>query len=308
MQSPFRFGVQMWESGSGVEWKEKAQKAERLGYDILVMPDHFGVQLAFAPALAVAAAATTTLRVGTLVLDNDFRHPALVANDAATLDLLSDGRFELGLGAGWMQDDYDRSGISFEEPAVRVRRFRESVRVIKGLLTATPVTFMGRHYTITDLTGYPKPVQHPHPPILIGAGSRQMLTFAAREADIISILPSISAPNTLSLADLSASVMDEKIRWVREAAGERFDALELHALIQRVIITDDRQHAAESLGADWGIPVNDARESPYLLIGTVEEIADMLCNHRERFGLSYLTIFERDMEAFAPVIVRLAGR
>jgi alkanesulfonate monooxygenase SsuD/methylene tetrahydromethanopterin reductase-like flavin-dependent oxidoreductase (luciferase family) len=153
----------------------------------------------------------------------------------------------------------------------------------------------------------PQPVQRPYPPILIGGGGRRMLAVAAREADIVSIVPSISAPNELSLADLAASVVDEKAAWVREAAGERFDALELHALIQRVIVTDDQQRAVESLGADWGISADVARESPYLLIGTINEISDMLRTYRERYGFSYLMIFERDMDAFAPVITGLAG-
>ncbi|MGI8857960.1 MAG: TIGR03621 family F420-dependent LLM class oxidoreductase, partial [Thermomicrobiales bacterium] len=258
--------------------------------------------------LAAVALSTTTLRIGTLTLDNDFRHPALVAGDAATLDLLSDGRFELGLGAGWMQMDYDRAGIPFDPPAMRVDRLIESVRIIRSLFGQTPMTFSGEHYTIADLPGFPTPVQRPHPPILIGAGGRRMAAFAAREADIVSLVARLSAPNTLSLADLSPAIVDEKIAWVREAAGERFDALELHILIQRVIVTDDRDGAAASLGADWGIPVDVALASPYLLIGTVEEIADAVRAHRERFGFSYLTVFERDMDVFAPVVARLAGK
>jgi len=306
-QHTFRFGVQVGMGASGEEWKAKARKAEEMGYNILTMPDHFHTQLTAAPALAAVAAVTTTLRIGTFVLDNDFRHPALVAGDAATLDLLSDGRFELGIGAGWMQTDYERTGIPFSAPGVRVHRLEESVRIIKGLFGELPVTFTGQHYTITDLAGFPRPVQRPHPPVLIGAGGRRMLSFAAREADIVSIVPRISAPNELSLADLAASVVDEKVEWVREAAGERFSALELNALIQRVIVTDDQPQATRSLGEDWGISADSARESPYLLIGTTKEIADMLCAHRERFGLSYLTVFERDMDAFAPVVTRLAG-
>jgi len=258
-------------------------------------------------AVEVVDLATTTLRIGTLTLDNDFRHPALVAGDAATLDLLSEGRYELGLGAGWMQTDYDRAGIPFDPPGTRVGRLMESVRIIKGLFGETPVTFAGEHYTVTDFPGFPQPVQRPHPPILIGGGGRRMLAFAAREADIVSIIPSLSAPNTLSLADLASSVVDEKFARLREAAGERFDVLELHALIQRVIVTDDRQREAEALGARWGITADVAGDSPYLLIGTVDEIADSVRAHRERFGFSYLTVFERDMDAFAPVVARLAG-
>jgi probable F420-dependent oxidoreductase len=304
---PFRFGVHTWESGSGAEWQAKARKIERLGYSILTMADHIGGHLAYAPALAAAALATTRLRIGTLTLDNDFRHPALVAGDAATLDLLSDGRYELGIGAGWMQTDYDRIGIPFDPPGTRVGRLVESVRIIKGLFGETPVTFTGAHYAVSDFPGYPPPVQRPYPPILIGGGGRRMLAFAAREADIVSIIPIISAPNTLSLSDLPSSVVDGKIAHVREAAGDRFNAVELHALIQRVIVTDDRQREVEAIGARWDIGADVAGDSPYLLIGTVDEIADTVRAHRERFGFSYLTVFERDMDAFAPVVARLAG-
>ena len=303
---PFRFGAHIRDGSSGTAWQEKARTVERLGYDILTMPDHFGTQLAYAPALMAAALATTTLRIGTLTLDNDFRHPSIVAGETATLDLLSDGRYELGLGAGWMQTDYDRAGIPFDAPGTRVNRLIESVRIIKGLLGDQPVTYAGEQYTITDFPGFPKPIQRPHPPILIGGGGRRMLAFAAREADIVSVIPGLSAPNTLSLAELAAPVVDAKIARVREVAGERFASLELHALIQRVIVTDDRQRVVESLGAEWDIPADVAGDSPYLLIGTVGEIADTVRANRERFGFSYLTVFERDMDAFAPVLARLA--
>jgi probable F420-dependent oxidoreductase len=304
----FRFGAHIRESSSAAEWREKARTVERLGYDILTMPDHFGAQLAYGPALTAAALATTTLQIGTLTLDNDFRHPAIVAGEAATLDLLSAGRYELGLGAGWMQTDYDRTGIPFDAPGTRVSRLIESVQIIKGLFGEQPVTYIGEHHTIADFSGFPRPVQRPHPPMLIGGGGRRMLAFAAQEADIVSIIPGLSAPNTLSLAELAASVVDAKIARVRAVAGERFASLELHALIQRVIVTDDRQRAVESLGAEWGVPADVAGDSPYLLIGTVEEIADTVRAHRERFGFSYLTVFERDMDQCAPVVARLAGK
>jgi len=308
---PFRFGVQMWEAQSAAEWREKARKAEHLGYDILVIPDHFpdpsGGILGYAPALAAAAAATTTLRIGTNVLDNDFRHPALVASDAATLDLLSDGRFELGIGAGWDQGDYERSGIAFDRPGVRLKRLEESVQIIKRLFTGNPVAFSGEHFTINGLEGYPKLVQQPHPPLLIGAASPRLTAFAAREANIISVMPRVLPPGVPIYTDLTAAGVEEKVRWIRQAAGERFDDIELNILMQRVIVTTDRQSAAQTLGEQWHITPEDALESPFALIGTGEEMVATIRARRERHGISYLTVFERKMEAFTPVVPQLTG-
>jgi len=308
---PFRFGVQMWGATSGAEWQEKARKAEQLGYTILVIPDHFPAPsmgiLGYAPALAAAAAATTTLRIGTNVLDNDFRHPALVAGDATTLDLLSDGRFELGIGAGWDQGDYERSGIAFDRPGVRVQRLEESVRIIKRLFTGDSVSFFGEHFTINGLEGYPKPVQQPHPPILIGAAGPRLTAFAAREATIISVMPRVLPPGVPIYSDLTAAGVEEKIHWIRQAAEERFDDIELNILMQQVIVTTDRQSAAQTLSEQWHITRADALESPFALIGTGEEMVATIRARRERYGISYLTVFERDMEAFTPVVPQLTG-
>jgi probable F420-dependent oxidoreductase len=306
-QRPFRFGVQIYESATGNEWKAKARKAEDLGYDTLVIPDHIGEGLlAYAPALMAIAAVTTSLRVGTFVLDNDFRHPALVAGDAATVDLLSDGRFELGLGAGWDPADYGRSGIPFEPPGVRVGRMEESLHIIKNLFSDAPVTFHGRHYSVTNLEGFPKPVQRPPPPILIGGGGKRVLSIAAREADIVSIAPRFSngKPN---FADLTAAAMARKVEWIRHAASHRFDELDLNVLIQGVTITSDRQQVAAQHSAGWEMTGEELLQSPFALIGTVDQIIEALQSRREQFGLSYVVVFERDMDEFAPVVARLAG-
>jgi probable F420-dependent oxidoreductase len=181
-QRAFRFGVVAMQPRSRQEWAEHARKVEALGYATLLMADHFGDLLAPFPALVAAADVTTTLRLGTLVICNDFRHPAVLAQEAATLDLLSDGRVELGLGAGWLRAEYERTGILFEPGPVRVARLEESVRIVKGLLAGETVTFAGQHYTVTDLPGLPRPVQQPHPPLLVAGGGRRILTLAAREA------------------------------------------------------------------------------------------------------------------------------
>jgi len=305
---PFRFGVTAPTPDAGTDWIERARRVERLGYSILVVPDHFRDHLAPVPALTAAALATTRLRVGSLVFSNDFRHPAVLARDAATIDVLSGGRFELGLGAGWLRAEYDQAGIPFDAPGTRVERLEEAVTIIKGLLAGERVTFAGRHYTVADLEGRPTPVQRPYPPLAIGGGGRRTLTLAAREASIVGRVPRARRDGGgLDLTDLSDAATREKIDWVRAAAGARFDSLELHALIQAVGVGEGRTVAADQLAARFKVALEVVLETPYVLLGTIEQICDTLQQRRERYGISYLTVFERDMEAFAPVVTRLAG-
>jgi len=305
---PFRFGVTAPSPDAGTDWIERARRVERLGYSILVVPDHFRDHLAPVPALTAAALATTRLRVGSLVFSNDFRHPAVLARDAATIDVLSGGRFELGLGAGWLRAEYDQTGIPFDAPGTRVERLEEAVTIIKGLLGGERVTFVGRHYTVTDLEGRPAPVQRPHPPLAIGGGGRRTLTLAAREASIVGLVPRARRDGAgLDLADLSDAATREKLAWVRAAAGDRFDSLELNALIQAVVVSEQREAAADQLAARFKVTREIVLESPYVALGTVEEICATLRQRRERYGISYFTVFERDVEAFAPVVERLAG-
>jgi probable F420-dependent oxidoreductase len=305
---PFRFGVTAPSPAAGTDWAERARRVEQLGYSILVVPDHFRDHLAPVPALTAAALATTRLRVGSLVLSNDFRHPAILARDAATIDVLSSGRFELGLGAGWLRAEYDQAGIPFEAPATRVERLEEAVTIIKGLLAGERVTFTGRHYAIAELEGRPTPVQRPHPPIAIGGGGRRTLTLAAREASIVGLVPRARRDGSgLDLTDLSDAATREKLEWVRSAAGDRFDSLEINALIQAVAVAEPPPAAADRLAARFKVTRDVVLETPYALLGTIDEICATLRQRRERYGISYLTVFERDMEAFAPVVARLAG-
>jgi probable F420-dependent oxidoreductase len=275
---------------------------------MLVVPDHFRDHLAPVPALVAAALATTRLRVGSLVFSNDFRHPAVLAKEAATIDVLSGGRFELGLGAGWLREEYDQTGIRFDAPGTRVARLEEAVTIIKRLLAGERVTFAGRHYTIADLEGRPTPVQRPHPPIAIGGGGRRTLSLAAREASIVGLVPRARRDGSgLDLNDLSDAATREKLEWVRAAAGERFDSLEINTLIQAVVVADQRMIAADQLAARFKVAREVVLETVYVAVGTVEEICETLRQRRERYGVSYFTVFERDMEAFAPVVARLAG-
>jgi probable F420-dependent oxidoreductase len=311
-QRPFRFGVRAANARSRDEWVAKAYRAEALGYATLVVLDHLGEQLAPLTALAAAAEATLTLRLGTFVLDNDFRHPVVLAKEAATLDLLSGGRFELGLGAGWERAEYERAGIPFDPPGVRVGRLAEAVRVLKGLFAEGPLTFAGRHYAIAGLDGQPKPLQRPHPPLLIGGGGRRILSLAAREADIVSFVPRALPDGTTDWADGTAASVAEKVAWVREAAGDLLSgaqdqAPEINVYVRGVAITADRHGAAERLARQVGVGVDDVLDSPFALAGTVEQIAEELRARRERYGISYVVVRDQVMEAFAPVVARLAG-
>jgi probable F420-dependent oxidoreductase len=313
---PFRFGVLGEGIRSGPELVATARRAEELGYDTLLLRDHFmaepfGDQLAPLVALMAAAAATRTLRVGTLVLDNDYRHPVLLAKEAATLDLLSGGRFELGIGAGWARDEYERAGMAFDPPGIRVDRLEEAVRVLKGLFTGSVLTFPGHQYLVTELQGFPMPAQRPHPPILIGAGSRRMLSLAGREADIVGILPRALPDGTISddLQERSPAAIAQKVEWVRQAAGDRFEQVELSAVVS-VAVAGDHHKAAEQLAVErgWGSEAADAvLEMPSILVGPVDRIADDLQARRDRFHLSYYVVSDEDMEAFASVVDRLTG-
>lgn len=305
----FRFGIQVSRAGSRAEWVQRARQAEDLGYSTLFMPDHFTDQLAPVPALMAAAGATTGLRVGTLVLDNDYKHPVVLAKEAATLDLLSDGRLELGIGAGWMKTDYDESGIAYDPPAVRVDRMQEGLRVLKGCFGDGSFSFSGNHYTISGYDGQPKPVQKPHPPILIGGGGRRVLGIAAREADIVGINPNLKAGAITPDAarDATAASVARKLQWVRETAGERFDDIELNCLIFMAMVTDDRQATAENLAGMFGLTPEEALDIPMALVGTVDEIAETLEKRRAEFGFSYVVLQDGAMEALAPVVARLAG-
>jgi probable F420-dependent oxidoreductase len=308
---PFRFGVNVWREESRGAWVAKARKLEDLGYSVLTVPDHLTELLAPMPALVSAAEATTRMRVGTNVLNNDFRHPVLVAREAATVDVLTDGRFQLGLGAGHMKSEYDQAGLGFDPGGLRVDRLAEAVTIVKGLFTGDPLTFTGRHYRVSGHTIYPRPVQRPRPPILIGGNGAQLLTLAAREADIVGFSGITFARGGL-VPDLSAwktAAVDERIRLVRDAAGDRYEGLELCALVQRVVVTDDRRRAAEELTARWTqLSPDEILASPHALVGTVSQLVEDLQARRERWGFSYYSIFDPYVDAFAPVVSALAGR
>jgi probable F420-dependent oxidoreductase len=308
---PFRFGINMRDASSRAEWQDKARKAEQLGYSVLLVPDHLAAMLATIPAVMSAADATKSLRVGTNVLNNDLRHPVLLAREAATMDLLTDGRFELGLGAGYVQLEYEQAGLRFERGGIRVERLAESVLIIKGLLGGAEVNVDGRHYRVTGHTIHPRPVQRPHPPIVIGGNGRHLLTLAAKEADTVNFtgITFTRGGTTPDMSGWKVAGIEERIRVVRAAAGERLGRLELSAQIQRVIVTDRRREAAEELQKTWTqLGVEEILEAPFVLIGTVDEMVDTLHARRERWGLSYFVTFEPYVETLAPVVAKLSGK
>jgi probable F420-dependent oxidoreductase len=309
----FRFGVSARGGQSRSEWIEKARKIEALGYDTLTVPDHLADMIAPMPALISAAEATKALRVGTYVLNNDLRHPVLLARDTAAVDLLTDGRLELGLGAGSIRSEYNEAGLSFDEGQIRVARLAEAVTIIKGLLKGERLTFSGQHYRVTGHAIEPLPAQKPHPPILIGGNGRKLLALAAREADIVGFSGITFRDGGEGVPDLSgwrAAGLDARVKLVREAAGAvRFAQLELSALVQRVIVTADRLGAAEALSGEWAqLSPEEFLASPFVLMGSIDQIVEDLLDYRQRWGITYYVVHEPYAEALAPVAARLAGR
>jgi len=306
---PFRFAVQLEGASTGREWRDLARKVESLGYSALYVPDHLGDQWAPTVAITAAADATSTLRVGALVYDNDYRHPVVLAKEMATLDLLSEGRLEVGMGAGWMRSDYEQAGIAYDEPAVRVARLEEAVQIVEALWRDGTCTFSGEHYAVTAAEGKPRPFRRPRPILLLGGGGRRVLSFAARHADIVGVNANLRAgyvgPEVA--ATVTAERFDQRVAWIREAAGDRFDQLELQVLTVVAAITDDRRALAEAMAPAFGLDADAALEVPMVVAGTADQVCETLVERRERYGFSSYVFHEGDIEPFAPVVERLAG-
>lgn len=305
----FRFGVQVSKETTAKGWAELARRTEAAGYDVLSMPDHFTDQLAPMPALMAAASATTTLRVGALVFDNDYKHPVILAKELATMDLLSDGRTEIGLGAGWMISDYEEAGIPYDSPKVRIDRFIEGMAIIRGAMADGPFSFAGDHYTVTNYTGWPKPVQSP-PPILIGGGGKRVLSYAAREADIIGINGTLTAgvvgPEALST--MTAQSVDEKVAIVAAAGAHRLNDIEMNIRTFFVKVTDDRAKTVQGISSMFGVDEEMIDSSPFALIGSVDSCIEQLLERRERWGFSYTIVGAENIDECAPIVAALRGK
>jgi probable F420-dependent oxidoreductase len=305
---PFRFAVQQGSASSGERWAALARRAESLGYDVLVMPDHLGNQLSPVAALAAAAAATTRLRIGAFVFANDYRHPLILAREAATLDLLSGGRFEMGMGAGWMRADYSRLGMTYEPASARVDRLEEAVPLVKRLLTGETVTHTGEHYRLDRASVGVTTVQRPRPPLAIGAGRPRMLRLAAREADIVGLTPGFSAQGRPLFRDATETATIGKVGLIRAAAGDRFERLELNLWLADAGLVGSGNSLLGSVAAAARWAPTALYGSPYVLYGTLASVRERLQRRRDRLGISYYTIPSRAMESMAPLVEALSGR
>ncbi len=314
MTRPFRFLAAAGGLVDGRELADQARRAEAIGYDVFVIADHLINQMAPIPAMAVMAAATQRLRVGTFVFNNDLRHPAVLAQDLASLDVLSGGRLEIGIGAGWNRPEYEKTGIPFESGGTRVKRLEEAIQVLKGLFGPGPFSFTGEHYTIVEMDGLPKPVQKPHPPILVGGGGRRLLSLAGREASIVGFAPRLM-PGT-SKADIRTCTVEataEKVRWVKEAAGDRFKDIELNTYqaLGRSIVTDDPKgplrELAQRLKDRYGVELTQEEllESSHVFIGSAADLAEKFKAIRRTLGIS--SFMTGGIDELAPVVERLAG-
>ncbi len=320
---PFRFAVQAFSAPSAKEWREKARRAEALGYSALHLADHFLgpgpalestnhplQELAAVPAMAAAAAATDTLRVGCRVFCVDYRHPVVLAKEAATLDLLSEGRLELGLGAGWLRSEYEAAGLSFDPAGTRIARLAEVIAALKLFFAGEPLDVAGEHVCWSGFSGAPRPVQRPHPPLMIGGGSRRILELAAREADVVS-LNFDNRSGRLGAEGVQSGGAErtaEKIGWVRDAAGDRFSEIELEIGAYFTFVTDKPEPVVKGMAAAFGLAPEAMRAHPHALFGEPAAICDELERRREAWGISYVTVPDDAADAFAPVVAKLSGR
>jgi probable F420-dependent oxidoreductase len=305
---PFRFAVQQGSARSGEAWATLARRAESIGYDMLVMPDHLGQQLSPFAALAAAAAATTHLRIGAFVFANDYRHPLILAREAATLDFLSGGRFEMGLGAGWMTTDYRQLGMTYEPAPRRIDRLEEAIPLIKRLLAGETVTHNGTHYQLDRAsTGVP-PVQKPRPPLAIGGGGPRMLRLAVREAEIVGLVPGFDAHGRPHFRQATETATAEKVALIREAAGDRFDRLELNLWLGDAALVGSGNSLLGSVAAAARWAPTAVYGSPYVLYGTLASVREKLLRRRDKLGISYYTVPSHAMESMAPLVGALAGK
>lgn len=322
MNHPFRFGVQTYTAPTPEHWREQARRAEALGFDVLNLADHVigpGPALAATnhpvqdvaaiPAMTVAAEATTTLRVGCRVLCVDYRNPVMLAKELATIDFFSGGRLEVGLGAGWLENEYHAIGVGFDRAGVRIERLLEQIAVLRACFGEGEVDVTGDHVHAVGFEGVPKPVQRPAPPLMIGGGSPRVLGIAGREADIVS-LNFDNSSGKIGPAGVGSSTADltaDKIEWIRAGAGDRFDDLELEIGAYFTIVTDDRLGTLWKTAPMLGLTSEQLADHPHALVGSVEEICDQLVKRREEYGISFITVGGAAMDAFAPVVDRLAG-
>jgi probable F420-dependent oxidoreductase len=321
-QRPFRFGLQAFEGASAADWFDTVTRAEDAGYSTLFSSDHyFGPgaiaeatghrPVDFAPitSIAMAAARTSSLRVGCRVFACDFHHPVVLAKEMATLDVMSEGRLEVGLGAGWVRDEYEGLGLHMDPPGTRIARLAQFVSVLREHWSGEQIDIESDHIRVTGFAGRPLPVQRGGPPIMIGGGAPRILGVAGQLADIVSINFN-NASGRLGSASVMSSGADEtasKIGWIREGAGDRFDAIELEIGAYFVAVGDGAASKLEAMAGRFGVTPVEFASHPHALFGTVAQIGDSLVERRERYGVSYVTVAQRHLDEFAPVVAALAG-
>ena len=322
---PFRFGVQSYAASSAADWREQVRTAEALGYSTFHLADHIigpgpalsatnhPVQnLASIPAMAVAAEATTTIGIGCRVFCADFHNPVILAKDLATLDMFSDGRLEVGIGAGWLQGEYEAIGVPFDPPGVRIDRLIETIAVLRACFDDGEVNVTGTHVHAVGFESVPKPVRREgrtRPPFMIGGGAKRILGLAGREADIVSLnFDNVSGKiGPAGVASSTAEITAQKIEWIKAGAGDRFDEIELEIGAYFTVITDARDATLAKMAPMFALSPEQFADHPHALIGSVDSICEQIIERRERYGISYITVNRGNLESFAPVVARLAG-
>jgi len=325
--NPFRFSLQSFNTDSAKSWRNLIDKTEALGYSTFFLADHFlstgpaldgtdhpPQMLGATPAIAMALQQTTTLRVGCRVFCNDYRHPITLIKEAATMDYLSDGRYEFGLGAGWIKDEYEAVNLSFDEFPQRFGRFAETVEAYKAFMSGEQMQIDGETLKWSGFHGTPTTAQQPHPPLMIGGGSKKILTYAGQQADIVS-LNFNNRSGKIGADGMStggADATDKKIKWIKEGAGDRFSDIELEIGAYITVVTDHPVATAGAIGESLGLTAEDVMRHPHCLIGSVDYICDELLRRREQYGISYVAVMDDGtnnmVETFAPVVARLAGK
>ena len=309
-QRPFKFAAMIRDAVSGQEFLDRVRQIEQFGYTTLAMVDHFNPTYSPMPGLTAAAVAAPSLRVLATVFDNDFRNPVLLAKEIATLDQISGGRVDFGIGAGWLERDYEQTGIQYDRPGVRISRMEEALKVFKGAWSSKNFNFEGEYYNVKDLRGYPLPVQNPHPPVYIGGGGKRILGIAGREADIIGVHVRFGPEGALDSVDTIRAEMDKKFQWIRDGAGDRFDQIEFAVLLfaSKVVGSDsEKQAEIASIAEANDMPESAVAASPYFLVGSEDELVDEIQMLRETFNITHFTVVAPDVVGFAPVVARLAG-
>ncbi|MEK9748845.1 MAG: TIGR03621 family F420-dependent LLM class oxidoreductase, partial [Pseudomonadales bacterium] len=304
MARPFRFAVQSFNAASGADWASKAQRAESLGYSAFHLADHIigpgpalsrtnhPIQgLAAVPAMAYAAAVTKSIRIGCRVFCVDYRLPVVLAKEAMTIDLLSNGRLELGLGAGWLKDEYEAVGLTMDTPGTRISRLEDVIRAVKAYCVEDELAVNNESVKWNEFQGLPKPVQTPHPPIMIGGGSKRVLTLAGETADIVSFnfnnRQGVIGPDGVQMS--TAAETAKKLDWIKAGAGDRFDQIELEIGAYFTFVTDQPDPIVSMFSQNFGLPEDEMRQHPHALFGGVSAICDELERRREAYGISYIT-------------------